>query len=48
MVDIRDLNLDRSRRQVEVFRRQNGDGPFFDSLRCKSSSVDMSAGNADE
>ena len=48
MEEIGDLDLDRFRRQVEVFRRQNGDGPFFNSLRCKSSPVDMSAGNADE
>lgn len=48
MVDIGYLDLDGTRRQVKVFRRQNGDGSLFDSLGCKSSPVDMGTGNADE
>ena len=47
-MDVRYLDLDGALGQVEVFRRQDGDGPFFDSLGCKGGAIDVDTGNADE
>ena len=48
VMDVRYLDLDSALGQVEVFRRQDGDGPFFDSLGCKGGAIDVDTGNADE
>ena len=48
VMDVRYLDLDGALGQVEVFRRQDGDGPLFDSLGCKGGAIDVDTGNADE